>query len=127
MGAFHQILWVGGGGFLGAVLRYLSSLLGQRLEAVTGFPSSVFIINLVGCLLIGLVNGIAESRGILTPQLRLLIVVGFLGSFTTFSTFGHDSFIMVREAAWLKMLFYTTGQVLLGVTLVWVGYLVAAR
>ena len=127
MGALQQILWVGTGGFLGAVLRYLSSLLGHRLETLTGFPSSVFIINMLGCLLIGLLNGIAETRGIFNPQLRLLLVVGFLGSFTTFSTFGHDAWMMIRDAAWLKMAVYTGGQVLLGITMVWIGYLAAAR
>lgn len=127
MGALQQILWVGGGGFLGTVLRYLLGLLGQRLEMLTGFPASTFIINMTGCLLIGAVNGIAESRGILSPQLRLLLVVGFLGGFTTFSAFGHDAFVMVRETAWLSLCFYTVGQVSLGTVLVWAGYLMAAR
>jgi len=127
MSILQQILWVGGGGFLGATLRFLSSLLGERLEATTGFPASIFAINMIGCLLIGVVNGMAESRGILSPQLRLLVVVGFLGSFTTFSTFGHDSFLMMRDVAWLKVLINTAGHVLLGMTLVWVGYLVTAR
>ena len=127
MNLFLQIIWVGVGGFIGAVLRYLSTLLGQQLETVTRFPLSVFCVNMLGCFFIGVANGLAESRGILSPPMRLLLVVGFLGSFTTFSTFGHDTLLLAREAAWIKLLLNTVGQVLVGVLLVWLGYAVTLK
>ena len=127
MSGWQHILLVGSGGFAGAALRYLCGVFGQRLETATAFPSSTLLVNMIGCFLIGVANGIAESRGVLTPQLRLLLVVGFLGSFTTFSTFGHDSFLLLKEASWAKLLFNTIGQVVLGIVLVWAGYLATAR
>ena len=88
-----MVLWVGAGGFLGAVLRYgLSSWLpAQR------FGCGTLTVNLLGCLAIGALAGWTETRGELDPHTRALVISGVLGSFTTFSAFGNEVMELVRE------------------------------
>ena len=82
----QQVLWVGAGGFLGAVLRFgVSACLPSERFAV-----GTLLVNTLGCLMIGAVAGWVGARGELDPQTRGLLVVGVLGSFTTFSAFGHE-------------------------------------
>jgi CrcB protein len=82
----QQVLWVGLGGFLGAVLRFgVSACLPSER-----FAAGTLLVNALGCLMIGAVAGWVGVRGELDPQTRGLLVVGVLGSFTTFSAFGHE-------------------------------------
>ena len=89
MGTF---LVIGIGGFCGAVLRYLVSSNVQRLWGVP-FVGTLTV-NALGCLLIGFLHGLAESRQLFSAETRMLVLVGFLGSFTTYSTFGYDTFLL---------------------------------
>lgn len=85
MGSFQTVLLVGGGGFLGSVLRYGISGLAQRLDPSAGFPVGTLTVNAIGCFLIGLVGALADSRGLFGPEMRLFFFIGVLGGFTTFS------------------------------------------
>ena len=114
------LLLVGVGGFCGAVLRYLLSSNIQRFFEAS-FVGTLTV-NVVGCLLIGLLNGLAESRQLLNPQLRLLVLVGFLGSFTTYSTFGHDVFLLARQASFGAVLLNIGLHLSLGLGGVYLGY-----
>ena len=93
----QNILIVGAGGFLGAILRYgTSQLLHTRFE--TRFPLGTLLVNVLGCLLIGALLTLTLQRESLSEQGRLFLVVGLLGSFTTFSTFGYETIDLLRAA-----------------------------
>lgn len=88
---------VGIGGFTGAVLRYLVSGWVQRLGG-TGFPWGTLAVNVVGCLGIGILMRLVETRGLFGPEARLFLAIGVLGSLTTFSTFGYETVELVRRS-----------------------------
>jgi fluoride exporter len=79
------------------------------------------VVNLTGCLVIGLVLGWAESRDTLSREARLLIVTGFLGSYTTFSAFGWETYDLFRTDELVRAISYAVLSVVLGVLAVWLG------
>jgi CrcB protein len=115
----ERTLLVGTGGFLGASLRYLIGGLVYRWLPGT-FPYGTFVINVTGCFAIGLLAALTEDRS-LGPGARLFWMVGVVGGYTTFSTFGYETLSLLGEgsvgAAWLNVL----GQVALGLLAVWAG------
>lgn len=92
------ILAVGGAGFLGAVARYLATGWAHRLLPAT-FPYGTLLVNVVGSLLLGAVFALGTERAVLDPLTRTAIAVGFLGSFTTFSTFSVETLNLLREGS----------------------------
>ena len=86
------------------------------------FPWGILAVNLLGCLAIGILYGLAESRDWLTDATRWLVLVGFLGSFTTFSTFGWQSFELLKQGQVFFALGNVLASVLGGLLLVWAGY-----
>jgi CrcB protein len=112
---FNNILLVGLGGGLGSILRYLCQ---RSLNA--GFPYGTLAVNLLGCLLIGLLWGLF-TRHIDEPR-RLLLVTGFCGGFTTFSSFTYEGVQMIMENRWLTFALYTAGSVLAGLLATYLGY-----
>ena len=93
-----QIGAVALGGAIGCVARYLSTLGAARLLGTT-FPYGTMLVNVVGCLLAGLVFGLIETRG-LPSVVRLLVLTGFLGGFTTFSTFALETVDFLQSGSW---------------------------
>jgi len=93
---FYKILLVMIGGGLGAVSRYLITLLSSRLYG-SSFPWGTLFVNLSGCFLIGVSFALAEYRNILSPSARLFIMTGFLGGLTTFSTYALESVNFARS------------------------------
>lgn len=122
---FIHSLLVGAGGFLGALLRYGTNVLVLRHWPAATFPWATFAVNLVGCLLIGIVAGLAEAKAPLSTELRVFLMVGILGGFTTFSAFGFETFALLRNEAYLAAIANAGLQVVLGVLLVWLGYVIA--
>ena len=116
----RDILFVGLGGFAGSVLRYL---VGRWLGG--GFPWGTMTVNVAGCLLIGLLYAFAERGNLSSPGLRLLLMAGFCGGFTTFSAFMSDNIAMLRAGEFLPFALYTVGSVLLGLGAVWLGWWLA--
>ena len=120
------VLWnsllVGSGGFIGAVLRYGLSGMMHRLLPRATFPFGTLAVNLLGCLLIGAVAGLAESRQLFGPALRIFVFMGLLGGFTTYSTFGYETFAMLRDGEALRASTNILAHVLLGLLAVWLGY-----
>jgi CrcB protein len=109
------------GGALGSAARYGVNLLAaQWLPA--SFPFGTFLVNAIGCATFGLLAGIGESRGVMTPSLRAFCFVGVLGGFTTFSSYANDSFMLARGGAWGLMLLNTLGQVVVGLAAVALGW-----
>ncbi|MBM3959556.1 MAG: fluoride efflux transporter CrcB [SAR202 cluster bacterium] len=90
-----QLALIGIAGALGALARYGLALVVQRAVG-TEFPWGILSVNVLGCLLFGLIYGLAEERGIVRPELRAIALIGFLGAFTTFSTFAFDTLNLVR-------------------------------
>ena len=115
------ILFVGLGGFLGALARYGLGALVQRFVAGT-FPLGTMLVNLLGCLLIGVLAGVQDARQIFSPEWSLFIFVGALGSFTTFSTFGLDAFRLLREGAFWPFGIYVGTQMIVGILSVFLGF-----
>jgi len=113
---------VGSGGFLGALSRYGLSGLVHRHMPLTTFPYGTLVVNLLGCLLIGLLTGLGEARQVFGPEVRLFALIGLLGGFTTFSTFGYETFAMIRDSEYVRAAANVGVHVILGLVLVWIGY-----
>lgn len=116
-----KLILVGTGGFLGSVSRYLLSGLAHRLAGRADFPYGTLAVNVIGCLMIGLLSGLAENRQLFTPELRLLIFIGFLGGFTTFSTFGYEVVSFARDGQLIASLGNLMLHLVLGLGAVWTG------
>lgn len=114
----RNLLLIALGGAVGSVLRYLVSSLN------TLFPWGTFTVNILGSLLIGLLAGLV-SKGMLSPELKLLLVTGFCGGFTTFSTFANESFSMVKAGDILLTALYVGASVFVGVIAVWGGMILS--
>ena len=118
-----SLLIVGIGGFIGTVARFVIARYFQY-NVPSVFPWSTFIVNIAGCLLIGLIYGITEKGEFLSSDSRLFLTVGICGGFTTFSTFSNDSFLLVQEQEWFRLALYTSLSVFLGLMAVYVGRLI---
>jgi CrcB protein len=121
----EKALLVGLGGFLGSVLRYAIGGAVGRLKAGWTFPLETLLINVVGCVVLGLLAGLSESRGLFSGTTRAFLFIGLLGGFTTFSTFGYETFQLLRDGQWSAAALSTGLQVILGIGGVWVGSVVA--
>lgn len=113
---------VGSGGFLGALARYGLSGLVHRQLPLTTFPYGTLAVNLIGCFAIGALAGLAEVRQLFGPELRTFALIGLLGGFTTFSTFGYETWAMMRDAEYLRAGANVGVHVAAGLALVWLGY-----
>ena len=115
------VVWVGVGSLIGGVLRYaLSSWVYKTLDN-PWFPYGTLVVNSSGCLVIGFLSGLAESRASFTPEARLFLFVGVLGGFTTFSSFALETFALARDHQSLAVLVNIGSQVILGLFAVWLG------
>ena len=120
-----NVLLVGTGGFVGSVGRYLVGLWVQSLVKQPWLPYGTLAVNVIGCFFIGLLYGLGEFRQLLRPEARLLLVVGVLGGFTTFSSFGYETFALMRDREFAATLANIGAQLVLGLIAVWAGHLVA--
>ena len=111
-------LYVIAGAVVGAPLRYF---VGTRFPSHPGFPWATLTVNLSGCLLIGLVLGLAEQRGGISREARLLLVTGFLGSYTTFSAFGWETYALGRSDDLFRAAANVVVSVVAGLVAVWLG------
>lgn len=115
-------LLIGVGGFVGALLRFAVSGVVQRQLPLSSFPIGTLAVNVSGCLLIGAFLGVAESRQSFSPELRTFALIGLLGGFTTYSTFGWETFAMLRDGEQLRAATNVLLQLALGLGAVWLGY-----
>jgi CrcB protein len=99
-GMWIQVLAVALGGAIGSALRYATTLGAARLMG-TSFPLGTLLVNVLGCLLAGLIFGIAEERAALPPIIRILLLTGFLGGFTTFSTFAVETVALLQAGSYV--------------------------
>ena len=121
----ERVLLVGLGGGLGTMGRYaLGGLIG-RLKSGWSFPIETLVVNVAGCLAIGLLAGLAESRGVFSGVTRAFLFAGVLGGFTTFSTFGYETFQLLRDAQFAAAVLSAGLQVVGGLGAVWAGTVLA--
>ena len=115
------LLMIGTGGFLGSIARYLSQLFIQR-NYPTSFPFGTLWVNIVGCLILGLVYGLVEKGNLLSPEWRLFLATGICGGFTTFSAFSFENFQFIREGQILYAALYIGSSVVTGILATWLGF-----
>ena len=115
-----DIVLVGIGSGIGGICRYLISLCMSHSQG--GFPWATFVVNIVGCLLIGILWGLTSRFQNLAPAFSLLLMVGFCCGFTTFSTFSKEGLILLHANNYTLFALYTIGSVALGIVAVALGY-----
>lgn len=118
------LLFLAGG--LGCLARYVASGLVQRLYGGE-LPLGTFVVNVVGCLLFGFVWTLADERMLITSQTRTVILTGFMGSFTTFSTFAFESNALVHDAEWAVAGANVAGHVVVGILAIMLGMAVGRQ
>ncbi len=116
----RQILLLALAGALGTLARYGVGRLIKR-QFGEGFPYGTLVVNVVGCFLLGLLMQLVLRSEVIPPEWRVPVTVGFLGAFTTFSTFGYETMRYVTEGAWLPAATNVGANLLVGFLAVWGG------
>lgn len=120
MDGLVKTLWVGLGGFLGANARYwLGGWVAQRYG--TEFPWGTMVVNVTGSFILGLFTTLITERVIAPPNLRLVVAIGFVGAYTTFSTFEYESFGLAEAGSLTLAAANLAGSLALGFIAVWLG------
>ncbi len=117
----ERIFLVGIGGAIGSILRYWVSGWVQAASGSASFPFGTLAVNVIGCFIIGVLSYLADARGLLTPELRVLFVVGVLGGFTTFSSFGNETMALARDGEMWYAIANIAASLLFGLGAVWLG------
>jgi CrcB protein len=110
-------------GALGTLSRYGLAGLAQRLGGPQ-FPWGTFTVNAMGCFLFGLIWTLAEERLVISGQTRFILLTGFMGAFTTFSTYAFETSTLLQDAQWRLAAGNALGQLVVGVTFMFLGYAV---
>lgn len=114
------ILLVGLGGAMGSILRYATTLIAEKWHVSNAFIATI-IANLIGCLLIGIFISSFENKGIIDNNLKLLLITGFCGGYTTFSTFSLENIQLIQSGQIAQAVLYILTSVLIGIVAVWAG------
>jgi len=118
------LIFLGSG--VGGVLRYTLAGWAQRLGNGS-FPLGTLLVNLAGCMLIGFLTAALSGRVLIREEYRIALLVGLLGGFTTFSTFGLETFALLNDGQYGRAALNVAISVAAGVSAVWIGYRVAER
>lgn len=119
-----KLLLIGLAGFIGTLSRYwLSGLVAKRYGET--FPLGTLVVNLVGCFLVGLLFYLLQERFLVNQTVRTAVLIGFLGGFTTFSSFGLQTFTLLQDGEFGLAALNVTVANLIGLLLVWAGYTLA--
>lgn len=121
---FKTVLIIGAGGAIGSIFRYLTSLFVAKFWS-GHFPLATFITNAIGCLLIGLFIGFLERQQLANSDLKWFLLTGFCGGYTTFSTFGHENFMLLQNHNSMISFAYIGLSILTGLAAIWFGLFVS--
>lgn len=116
-----EILIVGLGGFAGSIARFKTGAYFLHRLSTSQFPWGTFTVNILGCLLIGIIASILERISFFNAELRLLLITGFLGGFTTFSAFGLETANLFQSGHTYLAFLNVFLSVLAGLMAVWIG------
>jgi len=119
-----KTILIGIAGLIGTLLRYWLSAIVARQSGET-FPWGTLVVNVVGCLIAGAVFHLTEERAVFNPTLRTVILIGLLGGFTTFSSYGLQTFALLKDGAFGLATLNLVLSNVLGVLMVWAGYSLA--
>ena len=115
-----KLVWLAFAGIGGTLARYgLSGLVQRTLGAQ--FPWGTLFVNVTGCFVFGLFWSLAENRLTISGEIRTVVLIGFLGAFTTFSSFAFETGQLLRDGQWLTALLNLSAQNLLGILMLFVG------
>ena len=117
-----HLLLVGLGGFIGSVARFLVSKLNLSWHFFS-IPMGTLTVNVLGSFIIGILVGISVKSDLISTDLRLFLMVGFCGGFTTFSSFSSENLMLLQNGQVVTMLIYTALSILLGFLAVYLGYI----
>ena len=120
-----KLLLIALGSGLGGVCRYLLSRV-VHVSWLPAFPWGTLVVNVLGCLFIGLVYGLIDRGVAISENMRLLLTVGFCGGFTTFSTFMHENYLLFNTQQMLMVAMYAGLSFIIGLLFVYVGYLMTS-
>ncbi len=120
---FTAVLLVGAGGFAGASARYLAAIALSSLTA--GFPAATMLVNLLGCLLIGMISELSLTTSLVSSELRLLLATGFCGGFTTFSSYMYEISALLKDGELFYASFYLAGSLVGGMVFLYLGMVLA--
>lgn len=119
----QKVLLIGLAGLVGTVGRYaLSGVIARRFGET--FPAGTLVVNIIGCFLAGLLFYLLQERNLVSPTARTVVMIGFLGGFTTFSSFGLQTFTLLRDGEFWFASLNIVGSNFLGLLMVWAGYTV---
>lgn len=116
-----NLLWVMAGSAVGGGCRYLLSHVITEHSAGC-FPWGTFVVNIAGCLLIGILFGLIERGVDISPELRALLITGFCGGFTTFSTFTHENYLLFSDSRFWIVFVYAVASFAVGLLLAHAGH-----
>jgi CrcB protein len=120
----QKTIMIAGAGLLGTLLRYWLSGFVARQYGET-FPWGTIAVNLIGCLLTGVVFFLTETQFLASPTARMVLLIGLLGGFTTFSSYGLQTFTLLRDGEFGLAILNVVTSNTLGLVMVWLGYLLA--
>jgi len=116
----RSLLFVGIGGGIGSMLRYLLQIfIGRHVPIV--FPLGTFLVNCSGCFLIGMFYSLANKYTGFSPEWRLFLITGICGGYTTFSTYSYDGLILLKQGSNMAFMIYVLGSVVLGLLATFAG------
>ncbi len=122
----NPVIMVMGGGALGSLLRYCVNSAVSRTWPAAVFPWATFTVNVVGCLMIGFLAGLGEQKPFSYPM-KIFLLTGVLGGFTTFSAFGLESFALIKDGHLTLALINLASQIIMGLVAVGVGFALGSR
>ncbi len=117
----RTLLLIGLGGGIGSIFRYVTTVLIEKYYASI-FPLATFLVNISGCLIIGITMGWLEKYQLMNSNIKWFLVTGFCGGFTTFSAFGYENIRMLQNGNIGMAFLYTGGSIILGLGSVWLGF-----
>ncbi len=119
----RAIILVGLGGGLGSIFRYLTSVFATKYFQ-TNFPLGTFAVNIIGCLIIGILLRLFERQQLTNPDLKFLLITGFCGGYTTFSAFAADNINLFQSDNSLTAFIYIATSIIVSLFAVWLGLLI---